>query len=153
MRLHQLKPYHKKKSVKRTGRGGKRGTYSGRGNKGQKSRAGNKTRPGFSGGDTSLLKRLPKKRGSVGSVKIKKGVKPSQKTIILNLKDLEVKFSKNKGTSLISPKTLLEKGLIEKKRGRWPKIKILGQGQLKKEFKFEGVKLSKNINKKVKNKK
>jgi len=40
MQLHQLKPNHKKKSRKRVGRGGKKGTYSGKGMKGQKSRAG-----------------------------------------------------------------------------------------------------------------
>ena len=38
MQLHQLKPIHKKKKPKTRGRGGKRGTYSGRGMKGQKSR-------------------------------------------------------------------------------------------------------------------
>jgi len=36
MQLHQLKPNHKKKSRKRVGRGGKKGTYSGKGMKGQK---------------------------------------------------------------------------------------------------------------------
>jgi large subunit ribosomal protein L15 len=40
------------------------GTYSGRGCKGQKARAGNaKTRPGFEGGQLPLIKRLPRKRG------------------------------------------------------------------------------------------
>ena len=39
MQIHELKPNHKRKTGKRIGRGGKRGTYSGRGVKGQKSRA------------------------------------------------------------------------------------------------------------------
>jgi large subunit ribosomal protein L15 len=54
-----------KKSRKRVGRGdgSRHGTYSGRGSKGQKSRAGFKMRPGFEGGQLPLIKRLPEKRG------------------------------------------------------------------------------------------
>ena len=54
-----------KKTRKRVGRGNGsgHGTYSGRGCKGQKSRAGYKMRPGFEGGQLPLIKRLPRKRG------------------------------------------------------------------------------------------
>jgi large subunit ribosomal protein L15 len=54
-----------KKGRKRVGRGDGSGygTYSGRGCKGQKSRAGYKMRPGFEGGQLPLIKRLPRKRG------------------------------------------------------------------------------------------
>lgn len=55
-----------RKNKKRVGRGNGsgHGTYSGRGCKGQKSRAGNnKVRPGFEGGQLPLIKRLPRKRG------------------------------------------------------------------------------------------
>jgi large subunit ribosomal protein L15 len=54
-----------RKSRKRVGRGNGsgHGTYSGRGCKGQKSRAGYKMRPGFEGGQLPLIKRLPEKRG------------------------------------------------------------------------------------------
>ena len=45
MLLRDLKPKTSKKSKKRIGRGGKRGTYSGRGIKGQKARAGHRIRP------------------------------------------------------------------------------------------------------------
>jgi large subunit ribosomal protein L15 len=50
---------------KRVGRGNGsgHGTYSGRGCKGQKVRAGYKMRPGFEGGQLPLIKRLPRKRG------------------------------------------------------------------------------------------
>ena len=44
MRMHELQGL-KKRPRKRVGRGGKRGTYSGRGLKGQKSRAGRRIRP------------------------------------------------------------------------------------------------------------
>ncbi|OGN99659.1 MAG: 50S ribosomal protein L15 [Chloroflexi bacterium RBG_13_52_12] len=53
-------------TAKRVGRGdgSGHGTYSGRGCKGQKARAGNnKVRPGFEGGQLPLIKRLPRKRG------------------------------------------------------------------------------------------
>jgi large subunit ribosomal protein L15 len=39
------------------------GTYSGRGLKGQKARAGNKPRRFFEGGQTRLLRKLPRKKG------------------------------------------------------------------------------------------
>ena len=39
MQLHQLRSAYKRKKAKRIGRGGKRGSYSGRGSKGQKARA------------------------------------------------------------------------------------------------------------------
>ncbi len=54
-------------SRKRVGRGNGsgHGTYSGRGCKGQKSRSGNRMRPGFEGGQLPLIKRLPQKRGFV----------------------------------------------------------------------------------------
>ncbi|MFH1647324.1 MAG: 50S ribosomal protein L15 [Chloroflexota bacterium] len=54
-----------RRARKRVGRGNGsgHGTYSGRGCKGQKSRAGYKMRPGFEGGQLPLIKRLPRKRG------------------------------------------------------------------------------------------
>lgn len=54
---------HARKRVGR-GNGSGHGTFSGRGCKGQKARAGNnKVRPGFEGGQLPLIKRLPRKRG------------------------------------------------------------------------------------------
>ncbi len=54
-----------KKSRKRVGRGNGsgHGTYSVRGCKGQKSRAGFSSKPGFEGGQLPLIKSLPRKRG------------------------------------------------------------------------------------------
>ena len=71
MQLHQIKPTHKKVEGKRVGRGGKRGTFSGRGSKGQKSRAGTRIRPGFRGGDNPIWKLFPKQRGASKKVDIK----------------------------------------------------------------------------------
>lgn len=142
MQVHQLKPLNKKKARKRIGRGGKKGTYSGRGMKGQKARAGRKPRPGFAGGDTLLIKRLPKKRGQRGGLKIKKGSRRSRlliKPIIIDAKTLEQKFKKGQ---VVSPKSLLKNGLIGKIRGRMPKVKILGKSKINKELKFRGVEIS-----------
>jgi large subunit ribosomal protein L15 len=66
MELHTLKPAPgAKRPRKRVGRGNGsgHGSYSGRGCKGQKSRAGYSRKPGFEGGQLPLIKRLPRKRG------------------------------------------------------------------------------------------
>lgn len=118
MKLHELKPKIKKKR-KRIGRGGKRGTYSGRGIKGQKARAGAKIRPGFAGGTTPLYRQLPKKRG-FKSLKIRPA--------ILNVEDLQKRF---KSGDVIDIKKLVEAGLIKHPKVR---LKILGDGELTKKF-------------------
>ncbi len=66
MRLDALSPSPgSRKAKKRVGRGNGsgHGTYSGRGSKGQKSRAGHRMIPGFEGGQLRLIERLPHKRG------------------------------------------------------------------------------------------
>ena len=66
MRMDNLSPAPgSRKSRKRVGRGNGsgHGTYSGRGCKGQKSRAGYNIPRGFEGGQLPLIKRLPRKRG------------------------------------------------------------------------------------------
>ena len=155
MQLYQLKPTYKKKSRKRVGRGGKKGTYSGKGIKGQKSRSGKKPRVDFAGGDTTLSKRLPKRRGTTGkhkTTKVRKGAKINRlklqsRPVVVNLKDIEQKF---KSDEIVSPRNLLNKKLIGKIKGRVPKVKILGQGELTKKLQFRGVRLSKSVQKKSK---
>ncbi len=136
--LHNLKRAKgAAKSRKRVGRGNSsgHGTYSTRGLKGQRSRSGGK------GGLKRLgLKQLilatPKKRGF-------KSGKP--KNQIINLADINNNF---KDGALISPQTLLASKLIND--DKLP-IKILGQGELKlKNLKFEGVKMSKSVEGKIK---
>lgn len=135
MQLHQLKPIHKKKKPKRIGRGGKRGTYSGRGVKGQKSRAGRKMKPII----REILKKYPKLRGY--KFKAKKEI-----STILNVEILEKNF--NPGEK-INPKILLEKKIISKIKGRTPKVKILGRGDLKKSLIVEGCQVSKSAKEKI----
>jgi large subunit ribosomal protein L15 len=66
MQQHELRQpkgaTHKRKRVGR-GNGSGHGTYSGKGMKGQKARAGGGVRPGFEGGQLPLIRRMARKRG------------------------------------------------------------------------------------------
>jgi len=139
MQLHNLKPKHKLKKKKRIGRGGKRGTYSGKGIKGQKSRAGRKFQPII----RELIKRYPKLRGY--RFKSKASNQKSE-VIILNLSVLERKF-KNEG--IVNPRILIERGIIRKIKGRVPKVKILAKGKLRKKLTIEGCNISKAAKEKI----
>ena len=70
LNLSTLKPAQPRKDRKRVGRGlgSGKGRYSGRGIKGQKSRAGShKMAAGFEGGQMPIDMRLPKLRGSTSA--------------------------------------------------------------------------------------
>jgi large subunit ribosomal protein L15 len=137
MQLHDLRPVHKPKRRKRVGRGGKRGTYSGKGLKGQKSRAGRKMKPFI----RELIKRYPKVRGYKFGSKTKK-----RPIVVLNLETLEKKFGEGQR---ISPGELLQKGIIDKIKGRIPVVKILGKGQVKKKLVVENCLISGNAREKI----
>lgn len=125
MQLHQLQSIHKNKNKKRIARGGKRGTYSGRGQKGQKSRAGAKIRPA----ERDLIMRIPKRRGFKN--------KPfSPKAWVINVGDLEKKFDNSQ--------------TITKKLFKAKRVKILGEGEVKKPFIIGGLELSKKAKEKIK---
>ena len=64
MKLHELSPAAgSTKDVKRVGRGHGSGwgKTAGKGHKGQNARSGGGVRPGFEGGQTSLMRRIPKR--------------------------------------------------------------------------------------------
>ena len=63
MMIHELPSI--KKRAQRIGRSGKRGSYSGRGVKGQKSRSGRRLRPA----ERDLILRIPKMRGFANAPK------------------------------------------------------------------------------------
>ncbi len=130
MQLHELKKEYKTKKKRRVGRGGKRGTYSGRGMKGQKARAGANIRPA----ERDYIIKLPKLRG----IKFKP---ISEKPAIVNILKLEKHF---KEKEIISPKSLLNKGLIKRKKGRIPQVKILGVGETRKKFQYQNCLFSGN---------
>jgi large subunit ribosomal protein L15 len=139
MQLHELKPIHKQKKAKRVGRGGKHGTYSGRGIKGQKARAGRRLKPLI----RDLIKKYPKLRG----YKFKSKIQSSKfKTTIVNLETLERQF---KSGERINPKVLLEKKIIRRIKGRIPKVKILGKGELTKKLIIKGCQVSKIAKEKI----
>ncbi|MDP3004067.1 MAG: uL15 family ribosomal protein, partial [Candidatus Azambacteria bacterium] len=122
--------------------------YSGRGIKGQKSRAGAKIRPAI----RDLMMKLPKQRG-----RAKHAFKSLfSKPVILNLKDIEKNFSARggsafggKGDNIVNPQTLFEKGLIRKKGGALPEVKILGEGEISKKLAFQNILLSKSARAKI----
>src|SRR3989344_2256172 len=112
MQIHELKPKHKNRDKKRVGRGGKKGTYSGKGNKGQSSRAGRKMVPII----RELIKRYPKLRGYRRFVL-------EDFSVVVSLDVLE-KNSKTGET--INPENLIKNGIVRMIKGKVPKIKILG---------------------------
>ena len=136
MELHELRPKYKRKKRKRVGRGGKRGTYAGRGIKGQKARAGRRLKPVIQ----ELIKRYPKLRGY-------KFKKVELKPAIVNIETLEKKF---KTGEIVNPKTLLEKRLIRRIKGRIPLVKILAKGKLTKKLIIDGCQVSKSAREKIK---
>lgn len=150
MQIHQLQPIHKVKSRKRVGRGGKKGTYSGRGVKGQNSRSGKGMRPSFAGGDTPLFKRFSKIRGSKKRLAIRHGVKGIRYRInyqVVNVKDLEENF---KSGEKINPEILIKNGLIRGIKKMIPPVKILGDGELTKKLEITGCRFSKSAEEKIK---
>jgi len=139
MELHQLKPIHKLKKSKRIGRGGKRGTFSGRGIKGQRSRAGRKFQPII----RELVKRYHKLKGYRQETKDKsRGLRSS----VLNLEILEKEF---KAGEKVNVKALIDKCLVFKVAGKNPKVKILGKGEIKKALIVEGFSVSKQAKEKI----
>lgn len=141
MQLHELKRKTQNRKSKRVGRGGKRGKTSGRGHKGQKARAGHRIRPEM----RDTIKKIPKMRGHgkhrATSVR-GNTVKPS----VINLGTIEKYFAAG---DVVSPETLVQKGLVRGRKGTFPKVKILGNGVLTKKVTFKNVTFSAKVDKKV----
>ncbi len=139
MQIHQIKPKHLNKDRKRVGRGGKRGTFSGRGVKGQKSRSGKKMQPVI----REIIKRYPKLKGYRFSPILKTG---KARKVVLNLDVLEKNF---KAGEKVTPRVLIEKKLISKIKGKMPLVKILGKGELTKALTIEKCELSEKAKTKI----
>ncbi len=138
MQFHNLRRNTKQKTARRIGRGGKRGRYSGRGIKGLGARAGGKYRPP----ERELLKKIPKLRGY-------KFTSFQSRPAVVNLGDIDAKFAIG---DTVSPATLRAKGLIRMMKGRLPKVKVLGRGELKKKLVFKDVMFSESAAQKLKSK-
>jgi len=116
MNLWELKPARgARKDKKRIGRGGSRGTTSGRGSKGQRARSGRGKGRGFEGGQTPWYRRLPKFRGFKSLNR--------EEVQVINLGQLAVFES---GTQ-VTPELLKEKGLINNIDAP---IKLLAKGEV-----------------------
>ncbi len=133
MQLHEIKPKTYSRESRRIGRGGKRGTTSGRGTKGQKARAGHKIRPAI----RDIIKKLPKRRGYRFRVF-------KSKPIAVNVARILKYFPEG---ATIDPAALIKARLVRRIKGNAPKIKILGKlgGVGKKKFVFKDVELSREV--------
>jgi len=118
VRLHELKPAegssHKRKRVGR-GMASGWGKTSGRGHKGQGQRSGGGKGHYFEGGQTPLVRRMPKR----GFNNIGKNVYAEVK-----LEDLN-RFAPG---TVVTPELLVESGLVKK---MYDGIKVLGNGEIK----------------------
>lgn len=122
MKQNTIKPTAgSKKNRKRIGRGGDFRLYSGRGMNGQNARSGGGVRPGFEGGQTPLLRRIPKLKGFKNPNKIT--------YFALNVGRLDDLF---KDGDTVDAKALVEKGFLKQES----KLKLLGTGDLKAKLKI-----------------
>jgi large subunit ribosomal protein L15 len=136
MELSNLKPKKSSRHAqKRIGRGpgSGQGKTAGRGEKGQKSRAGFSRMRGFEGGQMPLHRRLPKR----GFTNIFKKVHA-----VVNLSDLE-RFDNG---ATIDEGALRQAGLV---KGKNDGVKILGNGKLSKKLTVHAVKFSESARKQI----
>lgn len=124
--LHDIKSTSGRKS-RRVGRGGKRGTYSGRGMKGQKSRSGHRIRPAI----RDLIKRFPKLRGDAAT-----GAMAEDQAVTITLDQLSRKFEAGQS---VTTKTLEKAGLLGSKTQA---AKIVGGGSAPKKVNIVGIPVS-----------
>lgn len=124
MQLHELKTKYEKRGKKRVGRGGKRGTTAGKGQKGQRARAGHR----IHSVEKYLILKFPKLRG------VKNKSRRKDATVV-NLTGLGALAKDGK----LNKKILLEKGIIKKMS---EPIKILNNGDLKEAVMIEGIEVS-----------
>jgi large subunit ribosomal protein L15 len=129
LNLSSLKPAQARKDRKRVGRGlsSGKGRYSGRGIKGQKSRAGShKMRAGFEGGQMPIYMRLGKQRGATSKDAMPIGPFRTS-TAPVNVGSLD-RFDDG---AEVTPESLVESGLLKNTK---TDVKLLGNGELKKKL-------------------
>ena len=137
MQQHLMRsPKSAKKNRKRVGRGNAsgKGTYAGKGLKGQKARSGKGLTTNFQGGQLSLLKRLPSIRGFTNAFRREYGV--------VNVERLAA-FPPD---SEVTPAALAEAGFV--RNDRTP-VKILGGGELGVALKVSAHKFSASARAKI----
>lgn len=135
MQIHSLKLKTARPKRKTIGRGGKKGTYCGKGCKGQKARTGAHVDPLFEGGRSTLIDHMKKKRGFTSG---------KNKRTAISLKAVEKKF---KAGDKINVDSLIKAGLVDKLK-RANGVKIIGGGKHTKKLEYDASFLfSKSIKK------
>jgi large subunit ribosomal protein L15 len=143
--LHDLQPAQPRKERKRVGRGlgSGKGRYSGRGIKGQKSRAGsNKMPTGFEGGQMPIDMRMGKLRGNTSADAMPIGPFRTYSQPV-NVRDLESRFDAG---SDVTPESLKAVGLVAKLK---VDVKVLGEGELTKKLTVSAHGFSKSAVEKI----
>ena len=136
MRLEDAKPKagsKKKKNRKGRGISAGQGASCGFGMRGQKSRSGSGTRPGFEGGQMPLYRRVPK---------LKHFTLVNQKTYtVINVKDLA-----DLDAGSVNMESLMEAGVVTSNDGP---LKILGDGEVSKAFNVTAAAFTKSAKEKI----
>ncbi|XTZ09971.1 MAG: 50S ribosomal protein L15 [cyanobacterium endosymbiont of Rhopalodia yunnanensis] len=137
MRIHEITPKEgSKKRRRRVGRGiaAGQGASCGFGMRGQKSRSGTGTKPGFEGGQMPLYRRVPKlKHFSI--------VNPHNYTVINvgKLNSLSPQIE-------VTLESLIEQGVITSNDGP---LKVLGDGNLEKPLTIQAAAFTKSAKEKI----
>jgi len=145
LNLSNLQPAQPRKARKRVGRGlgSGKGRYSGRGIKGQKSRAGSHYMPaGFEGGQMPIDMRVGKLRGNTSADAMPIGPFRTYSQPV-NVASLEERFDAGADVTL---EALKATGLISKLS---VDVKILGQGELTKKLSVTAHSFSKSAVEKI----
>jgi large subunit ribosomal protein L15 len=137
MQLHTLKRKTQRKTKQQVGRGSKRGKTSGRGQKGQTSRAGRKLRPEI----REVIKKIPKLRGRGKNMNKSFEIKP----VVLNVSD----FASVASNTVLTPQKLVEMNMVKLLKGKTPKVKILGNGEITNILTFKKFTISKTAIEKI----
>jgi large subunit ribosomal protein L15 len=145
LNLSNLKPAQERKARKRVGRGlgSGKGRYSGRGIKGQKSRAGSHKMPaGFEGGQMPIDMRTGKLRGNTSADAMPIGPFRTYSQPV-NVASLDERFDAGAD---VTPESLKDAGLIAKLS---VDVKILGEGELTKKLSVTAHSFSKSAAEKI----
>ncbi len=124
----------KKKNIVGRGPGSGNGKTSGRGMNGQNSRSGGGVRPGFEGGQTPLIRRLPKR-----------GFKNSRFQDFFNIINIYLLENLEDG-SVVTKETLVKMNLVKYPK---KKIKILGNGDFSKKIEIHADAFSNSAKEKI----
>ena len=144
LNLSTLQPAQERVDRKRVGRGpgSGKGKYAGRGNKGQKSRAGShKMRAGFEGGQMPIHMRIGKLRGATSKDAMPIGPFRTE-TVPVNIRDLD-RFDAG---AEVTPESLVEKRLIKNTK---IDVKLLGSGEVAKKLTVRVHKISATAREKI----